>query len=209
MSHRIAKQSATLAAALSVGFLLLSSPAMARDTVDPGTLNPAPPDFFNASCSRDGQHITCTLQFSDPVIVDEPSGVVCGGTELLYSQTRSVVGKRFYSAGGDLLRRHFRESMGGTFTNPASGLVAAWTQHDTILHDLGVPGDVGSGRWSVTGLQARVWGPSGQTLLTDAGRLVIDAATDEVVGSSAHHPFDAYFRTGDSGALAPLCDALE
>src|SRR3954470_22788105 len=51
--------------------------------VDPGTLNPPVPAFFNASCFRVGNHISCSLAFDDPeVFVNEPSGIICGRTEL-------------------------------------------------------------------------------------------------------------------------------
>ena len=159
--------------------------------------------------SSHGQHITCTLGFEDPDILDEPSGIVCGSTELLYSQSRSVVGKRFYDSDGNLVRRHFREYMAGTFTNPETGLIVLWAQHDTVLHDLAVPGDVATGNIQFSGLVTRAWRPSGGTVLTDSGRLLVDASTDEVVAASAHHPFDAYFREGDTAALAPLCSALD
>ena len=198
-----------VAAAAGITAVLLASPAIAREAVDPSTLTPAPPDFFNANCLRDGQHITCTLGFQDPDIVDEPSGIVCGSTELLYDQSRSVVGKRFYDADGNLVRRHFREYFAGTFTNPETGLSVLWAQHDTVLHDLAVPGDVATGTIQFSGLGTRVWRLSGATVLTDSGRLIVDASIDEVVVASAHHPFDAYFREGDTAALAPLCSALD
>ena len=187
----------------------LAVPASARTPVDPSTLNPPPPASFNAVCFRDGSHITCTLAFSDPDIVNEPSGIVCGGTELLVSQSRAVVGKRFYDADGNLLQRHFRESLSGTFRNPDTGRVALWTQHDTVIHNLSVPGDVASGTEHVSGLGSRVWLPGGGTILTDAGTSIVDVATDEVVKISGHHPFDAYFRLGDASALAALCAALD
>ena len=198
-----------IAAAAGISAVLLASPALAREAVDPSTLTPAPPDFFNADCLRTGQHITCTLGFEDPDVLDEPSGIVCGTTELLYSQSRSVVGKRFYDSDGNLVRRHFRESMAGTFTNPETGRIVLWAQHDTVLHDLAVPGDVATGNIQFSGLVTRAWRPSGGTVLTDSGRLLVDASTDEVVAASAHHPFDAYFREGDTAALAPLCSALD
>ncbi len=64
------------------------------------TLNPPPPDFFDAICNQAGKTISCTLGFSDPSIIEEPSEIVCDGTELLYSQERFVVGKRTYSGAG-------------------------------------------------------------------------------------------------------------
>ena len=192
-----------------VALLALAGPVTAKSSVDPNTLNPPPPDFFNATCERTGNHILCNLAFSDPDIVDEPSGIVCGSTELLFSQQRSVVGKRFYDAAGNLTQRHFRESFDGTFTNPDTGKVATWTQHDTIKHDLSVPGDVTSGTTHISGLLTRVTGPNGGTILTDAGMFLVVEATGETLHASAHHPFDDYFANGNAAALAPLCDALD
>jgi hypothetical protein len=105
----------------------LATPASARTPVDPSTLNPAPPASFNAVCYLDGSHISCDLAFTDPDVVDDPSGIICDGTMLLASFSRSVVGKRTYDADGNLLQRHFRESFDGTFRNPDTGRVALWT----------------------------------------------------------------------------------
>jgi hypothetical protein len=185
----------------------LTAPASARTPVDPSTLNPPPPAEFNPVCFVDGSHITCDVAFSDPEVVDAPSGIVCDGTELLVSQSRSVVGNRFYDADGNLLQRHFRESLDGTFRNPETGRVALWTQHDTVIDNLAVPGDLASGTESVSGLMTRVWLPDGGTILGDTGRVVLDLATGEVLHASAKHPFGAYF-SGDPSALAPLCAAL-
>ncbi len=200
--------SAAVAGALLIS-LSLAAPGAAQESVDPSTLNPAPPESFNATCFRAGGHISCNLAFSDPDIINEPSGIVCDGTELLVTQHRSVVGKRLYDAEGNLLQRHYREYFDGTFTNPDTGLVALWTQHDTVVHNLGVPGDIASGTTMASGLGTRAWLPGGRTILTDAGTILIDSATDEVIKVSAHHPFDDYFRLGDASALAPLCAALD
>ena len=124
------------------------------------------------------------------------------------TQHRSVVGKRVCDAAGDLLQRHFREYFDGTFANPDTGLVVSWTQHDRVVHNLGVPGDRASGATMISGSGTRAWVPSGGSVLTDAGTALIDAATDEVPTLSAHHPFDDYFRLGDASALAPLCAAV-
>jgi hypothetical protein len=207
ITRRLRRLGGSVAGAVLVTFSL-AVPGAARESVDPSTLNPAPPASFNATCFRDGSHISCSLAFSDPDILDEPSGIVCDGTELLVSQSRSVVGKRLYDADGNLLQRHFREYLDGTFTNPNTGRIALWTQHDTVVHNLEVPGDVATGTTKVSGLGARVWLAGGGAILTDAGTTLINSATDEVVRLSAHHPFDDYFRLGDAAALAPLCAAL-
>ena len=78
--------------------LSMAIPVAAREPVDPNTLNPPPPAEFNPTCERVGGGIICDLAFSDPPLFDEPGGVVCDGTEIVFSQTRSVVGKRIYDS---------------------------------------------------------------------------------------------------------------
>jgi hypothetical protein len=196
----------SLAAVATISF---ASPVAARESVDPSTLNPPPPDFFNATCEHRGQNIVCNLAFSDDPIVDEPSGILCDGTEILFSQNRSVVGKRFYdAASGDLLQRHFREDLNGTLSNPATGVTLNWIQQDTVIHNLAVPGDVLTGTTTVTGTAMRVFTTGGRTVLSDAGRVTIDAASDSIVRSDGPHRFDDYFVRGDATALDAVCDAL-
>jgi hypothetical protein len=197
-------------ATLTALFMLLALPSIvaARSPVDPATLTPPPPPEFNPVCERVGNGIICELAFSDPSIVDEPSGVVCGTTELLFSQDRSVVGKRFYDADGFLLRRHFHEDVTGTWTNPETGATATFGGGSTILHDLAVPGDVTSGVTRSSG-SVRIYVPGGGTILhQDAGHFVFDEATGTVLAQSGQHPFEDYFAHGDLSALDALCDAL-
>lgn len=188
--------------------LAMAIPVSAGQPVDPNTLTPPPPDFFNAVCVAQGHGITCSLAFGDPEVVNEPSGIMCGSVELRYSQSRSVVGKRYYSRDGLLLRRHFRETFSGDFTNPTNGRRLLWTGHDTILHDLASPGDVESGTWTVTGIPTRVTTLTGRTILVDAGQTTIDAATGDILSSRGPHHFDDYFARGDTHALDPLCAAI-
>jgi hypothetical protein len=181
--------------------------ASAREPIDPSTLNPPPPAAFNATCQTQGSQIVCDLAFSDPPLSDEPSGIVCHGTELLVSQTRDVVGKRFYDADGDLLRRHFREDFTGSLTNPSTGRSAGWVAHNSLVHDLTVPGDIGSGTTRISGQQIRIFSARGSVLL-DAGRIVVDESTGEIVSSAGPKHFDDYFVRGDAHALDALCAAL-
>lgn len=191
------------------GALATAGPAAARTPVDPGTLDPAPPDFFNAECYAGAGGTVCTLHFRDDPIADEPSGIVCGSTELRFSQERAVVGKRLYDAGGNLVQRHFREWMWGTFTNPDTHESLPWEQHDTIVHDLAVPGDLDSGAIRITGLLTRAWLPGGGSILLDAGTILEDFATGELVHAGGPHPFRDYFADGDASALHAICDALD
>src|SRR5262245_46640301 len=97
LMHRHLRKLARVTVGAVLAALNVATPAAARTPVDPNTLNPAPPDFFNAACERTGNQIICTLAF-DTVddVTDEPSGIMCGSTELLFSQKRAVVGKRYY-----------------------------------------------------------------------------------------------------------------
>ena len=201
-----------LVSGITLGILLALAVApatTARESVDPSTLNPAPPDWWTVACEQQGVGILCELSFAEDPIVDEPSGIVCDGVELLLSFTRSVIGKRFYDADGNLLQRHYREFLDGTFTNPETGLSAAWTQHDTVIHDLGSPGIDGTGTERVSGLMTRVIGPDGQTILVEVGHVAFDMDAGELTNLSGPHPFFEYFELGDSEALAPICDALD
>lgn len=193
---------------VSVILLAIPSIVAARTPVDPATLTPPPPPEFNPVCEQVGKGIICELAFTDPLIVDEPSGVVCGTKELLFSQTRSVVGKRFYDAEGLLLRRHFHEYITGTWANPVTGATANYAGGFTILHDLTGPGDVTSGVTRSSG-SVRIYVSGGGTILhQDAGHLVFEEATGTVLAQSGQHPFEDYFAHGDLSALDPLCDAL-
>ena len=187
--------------------LLLVAPVAAKEPVDPNTLNPPPAAEFNPVCERLGGGIACDLAFSDPPLFDEPSGIICDGTELLFSQTRSVVGRRIYDSDGNLVKRHFREDLTGTFTNPSTGQSVGWVGHATNIHVLSIPGDLASGVSGGAGSGIRVFEFGGPTILVDAGRLVFDAATGILESHGPHH-FDDYFERGDVEALQPICDAL-
>lgn len=181
--------------------------AAAREPVDPSTLNPPPPDFFNAVCRTQGAQIVCDLAFSDPPFSNEPSGIICDGTELLVSQTRDVVGKRFYDADGDLLRRHFREDLAGTLTNPDTDRSADFIAHNSWVHDLAVPGVMASGTSRISGQQLRIFSDHGSVLL-DAGRIVVDESNGEILSYAGPKHFDDYFVRGDVHALDALCAAV-
>ena len=116
------------------------------------------------------------------------------------------MGKRFYDADGNLTKRHFREDLAGTMTNPSTGQTIGWETHATNIHVLSVPGDLASGISSGAGT-GRWFELGGATVLVDGGRLVFDAASGILESHGPHH-FDDYFERGDTDALQPICDAL-
>ena len=77
-----------------------------------------------------------------------------------------------------------------------------------MIHDLGTPGDVATGTTSISGQPVRISVPGGRTILVDAGRVMIDEATGELISSHGPHHFDDYFGRGDAHALDPICDAV-
>jgi hypothetical protein len=204
----MAAAAATLAAALMA---TSPSPASAAEhSVDPSTLTPPPPEFFNASCRSAGQQILCDLAFVDPNSpVEEQTDIFCGSGsaafEVLDTWTRSVRGTRYYSADGLLLRRHFNDEWDGTFTNSLTGKTVSYHQRNTYVHDLAVPGDVGSGIEHDT-THLRVSSANG-TVLIDAGLVVLSVEDESVLFQAGQHPIDDYFN-GDPSGMRSLCEAL-
>lgn len=193
------------------GLLVASLPdgALARTPIDPSTLTPPPPASINPVCYLDGAQTICDIHFSDPPDVNEDSGILCPSAtgDLLESQSRTVSGQRYYDSAGFLTRRHFHEDFIGSFTSPDTALTVQFSGEDTLDAVLSAPGDIGSGTVTITGLQTRVSLAHGGTVLLQVGRVVIDQASQNLIGETGKQPFDRYFG-GDSGALEPLCAAL-
>ena len=206
---RIATASVLGVASLALGGHLT---AQAGAPVDPSTLNPPPPAEFNPVCKAVGDGTICDITFTEPEVVGEPTGIQCGSGsdafEVLVSARRSVDGKRHYDHDGNLTRRHFHDLIVGAFTNPLTGTSAPFRQHDTIMHDLAVAGDITTGTEAVA-IHVRVTTAGGGTVLIDAGRTVIAEADGAILFEAGQHPFDAFYVFGDTSALQPICAALE
>jgi hypothetical protein len=184
----------------------------AGPSVDPATLNPPLPPERNPTCKAVGSGFTCDVDYADPAVVAEPTGILCssgaGQFEILNSYTRYVQGKRYYDANRNLTRRHFRDQYVGTFVNSVTGATLTFGQQDRFLHDLAVPGDIGTGTEEIAS-STRLSLPGGGTVLIDAGRTVLDESTGKILFEAGQHPFDAYFVYGQTSALQPICDALQ
>jgi hypothetical protein len=202
------RTSSVLVLALLIG---LSMPQLlfAGQPVDPSTLNPPPAARTNPVCEKDGSQTICTLQFTDPPFAGG-SGVICGNGansyEVFQFEIRSVVGKRYYDQNGNLTRRHFREILSGTYSNPVNHASVSFQGSDTQLHDLIVPGDVSTGTIQVTG-SFRIYLPHGGTVMLEAGKTI--ETLDNFISESGPHPLNDYFVFGDTAAVQPLCDALQ
>jgi hypothetical protein len=212
MNRNLKRMSPGLVLVTGLTFLAPGSYASALDhVVDSSTLNPPPPPEFNPVCTAVGDRTICDVTFTDPPAVAEPTGIQCGSGsdafEVLVSASRSVDGKRYYDQDGNLTRRHFHDLIVGMYTNPLTGASAPFRQHDTIMHNLAVAGDITTGTEAFT-IEIRVTTPRGGTVLIDAGRTEIAESDGAVLFEAGQHPFDAYFVFGQTSALQPLCDAL-
>jgi hypothetical protein len=125
-------------AVVMLSALLPQAVVFAGQSVDPATLNPPPPPEFNPICEAIGSGTICHLAFSDPPVIAEPSGIICGSGassfEVLLSQTRSVEGRRYYDRNANLTQRHFREVFAGRFMNPLTNATVSFDQSDTVIH---------------------------------------------------------------------------
>ena len=114
-------------AVVALSVLIPQAIVFAGQLVDPTTLNPPPPPEFNPVCEAIGSGTICHLAFSDPPVVAEGTGLVCGSGassfEVLTSSTRSVEGRRYYDRDRNLTERHYREVVKGTFINPLTNVM--------------------------------------------------------------------------------------
>ena len=122
----------------SLVVLLLSLVAFTFVTVLPAAaqqvLTPPPPSF--ETCMTVGNGTICqghrTLSYG-PV----NAGIVCGSGastfDIFDSATFDHVAKRSYDQNGNLTRRDIHENYStGQFSNPLTGAVVPYTQHDNI-----------------------------------------------------------------------------
>lgn len=182
-----------------------------RPLVDPSTLNPAPHPEGKPVCAREGNFIVCrtTIDINDD-FGTFPSGISCGRTELLWSvqYTLRAGSVAIYNASGNVLKLIYDDSYTGSFSNPDNSKSAAWTQQDRTEYVFTTPGDNSTGTFTMTELQ-KVYGPTGNLILTDAGRESFNLADGTRLTAAGHHPLDDYlYGGGDPTALAPLCNAL-
>jgi hypothetical protein len=175
--------------------------------IDPGTLNPVPPDFY--SCRATATGAMCRAHTVDPYEF-ESTGIVCGSgastVELLDSGIRDVEATRWYDRDLNLTRRQrmflFRETH---LTNPANGRTLPYSQHNADNETLGVPGDLDSATLTSHG-HLSMTAPGFGAVLLDAGRIVVGPSGDLEFQAG---PFEVerYFE-GELSIVDDLCAAL-
>ena len=183
------------AVAVTVTALLLvvALPVAAGQPIDVTTLNPVPPDIY--SCSATGNGAVCFAHTVE-AYENEPTGLICGSGagayEILDSGIRDIHAKREYDSNGDLTRRIriflFRDAH---LTNPLNGHTLGYSQQNTDIAVLTVPGDLSS------------------AVTPERGHLNLSVPGFGHVIHESHNQSDfiPYFE-GDASAIAALCAAL-
>ena len=167
------------------GLLALASVSSALAAPPAGqSLNPAPPDFY--SCKPVGTGTICRAHTVEPYS-GEPTGIVCGSgavtVEILDNGIRDVQATRWYDRDGNLLRRLrmflFRDAY---LSNPATGEILPYSQHNADNEDLAIPGDFASATLSSSG-HLSITAPGFGAVWVDTGHIVISPEGDVLARS--------------------------
>jgi hypothetical protein len=192
--------------------LLLSLVAFSFVAVHPAAaqqaLNPPPsPDY---TCKTVGNGTICRADITFSYGPDD-TGIVCGSGPSAFDIFDSATGDqqktRSYDQNGNLTRRVVHETYSsGQFSNPLTGAVVPYTQHDTITDVLAVPGDFSTA--TETNVGENIFKPAqGAPVFEYAGRFVV-APDGTIEFRAGQNDFFAVFVDGNTSVLQPLCAAL-
>ena len=191
--------------------LLLILVASAFVAVHPATaqsLNPPPPSF--ETCKTVGNGTICQGKRTFSYGPDD-TGIVCGSGvnafDIYDSATNNQDASRSYDQNGNLTRRVIHEAYSfGQFSNPLTGAVVPYTQHDNITDVLAVPGDFSSATETFTGEQI-VKPAHGAPVNLNAG-IFVTAPDGTIEFRAGPQNFLDYFVNGDTSAIQKRCAAL-
>jgi hypothetical protein len=193
--------------AVGVMLSITTAPAALGAGIDPGTLNPVPPDSY--SCRATGGGAICRSHTVLPYS-GEATGIWCGSganaVELLDNGVRDVDATRWYDRNLNLTRRMrttlFRDAY---LSNPATGLTLGYKQHNTDMDDLAVPGDFASTTFTGHG-QLTINVPGYGRVIKEAGRAVV-GPNGEIEAQSGPTDLSDYFN-GQTSIVDPICATL-
>jgi hypothetical protein len=192
--------------------LLLSLVAFTIVAVHPAAaqqvLNPPPPPEY--TCKTVGNGTICRAEVPISYSLND-TGIVCGSGSSAFDIFDSATGDqqktRSYDQNGNLTRRVVHETYSsGQFSNPLSGAVVPYTQHDTITDVFAVPGDLSTA--TETNVGENIFKPAqGAPVFEYAGRFVV-APDGTIEFRAGQNDFFAVFVDGNTSVLQPLCAAL-
>jgi hypothetical protein len=166
-SLRLRGAAATLALIALAAFPL---GATARTTVDPSTLTPTPNPAGNPVCGWTGSQIQCLADRSFTV-TDADTGISCAGGELLETSQRHIHRHYYYNADRLLTSTITQEWVDGILYVKETGQLVRWTDTDTGIQSLSVPGDNSTGVGINSGANLHFYPASGGSVLI-AGRTI-------------------------------------
>ena len=95
----------------------------------------------------------------------------------------------------------------GQWSNPLTGAVVPYTQHNTSIFVVAVPGDFTTAIQTMRG--ENIYRPqAGAPVLLAVGRLVFNFDQSELISAHGPNAFVAAFFEGDPHALDRICGAL-
>ena len=172
-------------------------------------LNPPPPPWQTCKAVGDGTICEGTnVESYGPV----DTGIVCGSGasafDIFDTGTDDYSVWKKFDTDGNLVRRVFHDHYTfGQFSNPLSGAVVPYTQTDTRIDVLAVPGDLNSATETTT------WGSvfhlpgAGAPVFWNSGRTVQFPIFGPLEFSAGRLDF-FQLSDGDHTVLGPLCAAL-
>jgi hypothetical protein len=196
---------------LILAALAVAAPVPTALGGQPVTQTLVPPAASWQTCKAVGDGTICE---GTRVVAEGPEdiGIACGtgagAFDIWNRGTDHVHAIRYYDESGRLTRRIFEDhntSAEAEFFNPLTGAVVPYTQHDTTVGVLAVPGDLGTETQTQTG-ENIYRDPAGGVVFLNAGRTVVGPDGDEEFAAGPHS-FDRYF-SGDTTVIEPLCRAL-
>jgi len=203
---RVITLAALASTAGAIAALTLATPGVAGQPVTQ-TLVPPPQPW--QTCKAVGERTICegTIEFSYGPF---DTGLVCGSGpaafRVLDSATEQENARRFYDEDGKLVRR-FRHVQwtSGQLSNSVTGATLPYTQNQTTVDDLAVPGQLSSATATLTGeFDAHAQG--GAPVVIGAGRAVF--APDGSVVFQAGPTGFLDLLSGDSAVVDRVCQAL-
>jgi hypothetical protein len=192
----------------AAGAAILGSAALAGQPV-PQPLNPPPPPWQTCKAVGDGTICEGTnVESYGPL----DTGLVCGSGasafDIFDAATDEYSVWKKFDTDGNLVRRVFHDHYTfGQFSNPRSGAVVPYTQTDSRIDILAVPGDLGSAVETTTWQSQFHVQAGGAPVFWNSGRTVqfpINGATEFRAGRLDWFELS----DGDAAVLGPLCAAL-
>ena len=202
-----------LAGLCAMSALTLVSAAVAGQPVTQ-TLNPPPPSWQTCKAVGDGTICEGTnVESYGPLdTADEGPPLVCGSGasafDIFDAATDDYSVWKKFDTDGNLVRRVFHDHYTfGQFSNPLSGAVVPYTQTDTRMDVLAVPGDLASTTETTT-WEGLVHLPgAGAPVVWNSGRTVQSPIFGATEFRAGRLEFFQLF-DGDTSVLDALCAAL-